>query len=1395
MLSSSCCLSVPVYSHISTLRTTQYHPRISSAQTLMESPGFTSTLEADTHADTCVAGKNCIPLYYTDRTCDVQPYSDTYTPMKDVPIIAAATGYTSATGLQYILVIPEALYMPSLTHSLFNPNQFRHFGTIVQDNPFCPDPMKIETADGSFTACLKSKGLDIFLTTWAPTQADLNSLPHIVLCSSSPWNPQQIELPSVSLVEQEEMEWRNEWRNIQGVTREPSTTTTFDLDEIRRRLLSCTSYSVASLASIIDRRKILAARTQDAPSIPEPGPLSEHEHQPLRTFLSSERHSKTTPEELSERWGLSLAQAKLTLKATTRYLIRSALMPLARRYRADRMFHLNRLGGTFATDTMHMKCASIHGEQYCQIFANKNFFAAAYPITSKSQAHEPLDTFVRDYGAMDLLISDGAAEQVGKHTKFQAILRKYNITHKASERDRSNQNPAEGVIREIRRKWYRLLFKTNCPSRLWNYGIPYVCSLMNHTASYSGRLQGRTPIEALLGETPDISEYLDFGWYDLVWYKEDAGLGDVKLGRFIGVSHSTGSLMSYFILPASGIPISRSTVQRVTENEKTTDANRERITSLNRRLAEKFKEERLVSSDTTFKPIPGDWPDIFDDDPEFLAEFSKPFDNVDVKEAEDEFDPDSFDGYIDMKLNIEQPGRTENSFARVTKRMKDHAGNPIGIANTNPLLDTRIYEVEYEDGHIAAMSANAIAENLLSQVDPDGHRLLTFDSIIGHRTDGTDVKPGDSIITSANGTTRRRHTTIGWDIQILWKDGQTTWNKLKDVKDSYPCQLADYAIENHLDELPAFQWWIPYVLKKRDRIIAKTKTNYWQTTHKYGLEIPRNFQDCVRIDLENNNTLWQDATKAEMKVARPAFELHDGAVTDLIGYQKIRCHLVYDVKLGENFRRKARYCANGSTTDTPNSLTYSSVVSRDSVRIALTVAALNDLDILVCDIEGAYLTAKCREKIYTIAGPEFGSEQGSIMIIKMALYGLKSSGAAFRSKLAGVLNDMNFRPSLADPDVWLRAATKPDGFTYYEIVLVYVDDVMVISHIPLSTIEGIQKTFKLKGGKADTPDMYLGVSLEKKTNPQGTVCWSMSPEKYVAASVLNVEEKLAKEGRALPTNCKTPMLTTYHPSDDTSPELTTDGVRYYQELIGILRWAIEIGRLDILLEVSLLSSHLALPRQGHLEQVYHIFGYLKKASRRRLFMDPDHPVISEDRFVSYDWTEFYRYASEPLPPNMPEPRGRMMTMHCFVDSDHAGDKMTRRSQTGILIFCNRAPIISYSKRQNSVECSTYGSELVAMRQAIDLVRGLRYKLRMFGIPIEGPSDVFCDNESVFKNVSRPESTLSKKQHSISYHSCREAVASKVVRIAKENTMTNLADIFTKTMNMPKRESLLNKFMY
>ena len=116
--------------------------------------------------------------------------------------------------------------------------------------------------------------------------------------------------------------------------------------------------------------------------------------------------------------------------------------------------------------------------------------------------------------------------------------------------------------------------------------------------------------------------------------------------------------------------------------------------------------------------------------------------------------------------------------------------------------------------------------------------------------------------------------------------------------------------------------------------------------------------------------------------------------------------------------------ANGNKTETPALLTYSSVVSRDSVGIALLMASLNELEVLACDIQNAYLTADCREKIYVIAGPKFGSEDGSIMIIRKALYGLKSSGAAFRAHLAETLYNLSHLPTKAGPvfgfDQWLR---------------------------------------------------------------------------------------------------------------------------------------------------------------------------------------------------------------------------------------------------------------------------------------------------------------------------------------------------------------------------------------
>ena len=149
----------------------------------------------------------------------------------------------------------------------------------------------------------------------------------------------------------------------------------------------------------------------------------------------------------------------------------------------------------------------------------------------------------------------------------------------------------------------------------------------------------------------------------------------------------------------------------------------------------------------------------------------------------------------------------------------------------------------------------------------------------------------------------------------------------------------------------------------------------------------------------------------------------------------------------------------------------------------------------------------------------------------------------------------------------------------------------------------------------------------------------------------------------------------------------------------------------------------------------------------------------------------------------------------FVDASHASDVKHRKSQTGILIFINKAPIHFYSKRQPNIEVSTFGAEFCALRIGVEMVKALRYKLRMFGIPMGGPASVFCDNEAVYKNTVLPESTLKKKHHSIAFHYCREAVAAKIVQVAKEGTNTNLSDLFTKSLTAIRRRFLLDRFTY
>ena len=157
---------------------------------------------------------------------------------------------------------------------------------------------------------------------------------------------------------------------------------------------------------------------------------------------------------------------------------------------------------------------------------------------------------------------------------------------------------------------------------------------------------------------------------------------------------------------------------------------------------------------------------------------------------------------------------------------------------------------------------------------------------------------------------------------------------------------------------------------------------------------------------------------------------------------------------------------------------------------------------------------------------------------------------------------------------------------------------------------------------------------------------------------------------------------------------------------------------------------------------------------------------------------------------MPEARGEKVDINVFVDADHAGNRVTRRSHTGIIVFLNMAPIMWFSKKQNTIETSTYGSEFLALKTAQEMIDGLIFKLQMLGVPISGPARVFCDSESVVKSSTFPESVLKKKHCAIAYHKVREAVAMKKCLIYYERSTSNLADLFTKVLAANDREKLI-----
>ena len=283
------------------------------------------------------------------------------------------------------------------------------------------------------------------------------------------------------------------------------------------------------------------------------------------------------------------------------------------------------------------------------------------------------------------------------------------------------------------------------------------------------------------------------------------------------------------------------------------------------------------------------------------------------------------------------------------------------------------------------------------------------------------------------------------------------------------------------------------------------KARLQKSNRKFGIAIPRTYEEAIKFDEANDNKLWQSSWNKEMTNVKIDFKFLDDGTPPPPGYKQIHCFIIFDVKM--DLTRKARFVAGGHLTNPQTSMTYASVISRESVRITFLLAALNNLEILAGGIGNAYLNAITTEIIYYRAGNEWGSMiKGRGIVIVRALYGLKTSANAWRTHICSTLQTkMEFKSSLADNDVWLKQDMRSNGSSYYTYILVYTDDILIVSNNPTKYMAQLKANYYIKESSIGPPNIYLASRVKLVKDRSGNRAYATSSDGYIKEAIKVVE--------------------------------------------------------------------------------------------------------------------------------------------------------------------------------------------------------------------------------------------------------------------------------------------------
>ena len=547
-----------------------------------------STCELDSHADTLVAGPNCIILEYTEQVVNVSAFSEHLDTMENIPIVTAATAYDDPqTGDTTILVIGQAIFMgDKVKNTLLCPNQMRAFGLTVDDTLMHLAPKSklsthsIVSDDENFMILLSLKGVFSYFPTRTPSVDEFATCKRVQLTDEFNWGPhsQEFQEQENNVIEHNRGDYyiSPEHRRIMCVQ-------TNDMEQIS--LAYNDAYAISTMSTI-------------------------------DSTVSNNKHYRTSAEKLSSLWNIGLDTAKKTIQVTTQKGIRTTNYPIEQRFRTRQVqLRYKQLGGRhgrFYTDTFFSDVPSLNGNGMAQIYTNDIAFTRVYPMKLKSQAHETLSAFIHEVGIPSSLNSDDAKELM--HGKFKELCKEYHIPCTYTEPYSPWQNRAENAIRELKRHVRRKMSANRVPARLRDFCVKWSSDVRNKTSSNRFVLEGRTPYEAVLGHIPDISSLTTFNFYDPVWYIEQKeGFPNPKrrMGRWLGEAYDIGQAMCYWILPFSGVPIARSTVQPIPQEFWSFDAAKQGLEELDKILIGKFGEP--ISSKMQLSNYDLNNPDMDDD--------------------------------------------------------------------------------------------------------------------------------------------------------------------------------------------------------------------------------------------------------------------------------------------------------------------------------------------------------------------------------------------------------------------------------------------------------------------------------------------------------------------------------------------------------------------------------------------------------------------------------------------------------------------------------------------------------------------------------------------------------------------------------------------------------------